>query len=321
MAGVAYAIPAALVALQDPAAGVPLAVGVLPAAILPIPERRRDRVRIFVTGSLVGLSLFLGGVISGLPTLVTAGLLATIVILAAVASVAAPNGSILLVLCAPLLAAGLSYDDLATSFQTFLLLVTGAAYSWLVSLAWPARAPLARTRPASETASRDAMARYGIRLGIAAGAAYVITASLGLDHPGWAPAACLLVARPELDLLRSRGIGRVVSVTVGALAAGIAVTADPPAVVYALLTIVVLGAAAASVGSRWYITSGFTTFFVFLMLLSPDPGQLTQKFNERVAETILGVGLAYLSCWLWPALAERMPRSKDATPAEEPSGR
>jgi len=30
-----------------------------------------------------------------------------------------------------------------------------------------------------------------------------------LDHPGWAPAACLLVARPQLDLLQSRGIGRV----------------------------------------------------------------------------------------------------------------
>ena len=158
------------------------------------------------------------------------------------------------------------------------------------------------------------MIGYGIRVGIAAAIAYLITAPLGLDHPGWAPAACLLVARPNLDLLRIRGVGRVVSVAIGALLAAGAVMADPPSLVYALSTVLALSAAAATAGSRWYITSGFTTFFVFLLLLIPDPGQAGQKFDERIVETILGVGLAYMACWFVPALGERIGEAQAPGP-------
>jgi uncharacterized membrane protein YccC len=71
------------------------------------------------------------------------------------------------------------------------------------------------------------MLDYGIRMGVAAAVVYLIAAGLGLDHPGWAPAACLLVARPQLDLLQSRGVGRVLSVAVGAVAGALLVRADP----------------------------------------------------------------------------------------------
>ena len=47
-------------------------------------------------------------------------------------------------------------------------------------------------------------------------------------------------------------------------------------------------------GSRWYITSAFTTFFVFLML-SGTTGETAAKFNERVGETVLVVVLAFTS--------------------------
>ena len=43
LVGVVYAIPAATVALRDPQLGIPLAVGVLPAAMVGIPPRRRSR--------------------------------------------------------------------------------------------------------------------------------------------------------------------------------------------------------------------------------------------------------------------------------------
>lgn len=303
LVGAVFAIPAAIVTLADPTRGIPLAVGVLPAAILPIPPHRADRIRIFLIGTLAGLSLFLGGVLTQLPIAVSAVLLAGVVVAAAAASTVGPNAIVVLVLCAPLVAAGMSYTDLTTSFQVFVLLTAGAAYAWLVSLAWPSRPPPPSATPAPP--DRLAMRRYGLRLGIAAAIAYAITASLGLDHAGWAPAACLLVARPQLDLLRTRGVGRVLSVVGGALAAGAAIRADPPDAVYSLATVAVLATAAATAGSRWYITSAFTTFFVFVMLPQPDPDQLAQKFGERVGETILGVGLAYLICWVVPALVAR----------------
>jgi uncharacterized membrane protein YccC len=153
------------------------------------------------------------------------------------------------------------------------------------------------------------MLDYGIRLGLAAALASLVAVGLDLDHAGWAAAACLLVARPQVDLLRSRGVGRVLAVCVGALVAAGVLRADPPNVVYAALAVVVLAAAAATSASRWYVSSAFTTFFVFLLLLFDHPEQTTQKFEERVGETILGVVLAYVFGWLVPALMLRGGRT------------
>jgi len=307
LAGVVYALPAAVVALVDPPSGVPLAVGVLPAAILPVPGPRRARVAILLVGVVAGVSLFVGGVLAHLPAGVTALLLLLAVAGAAVVSTVAARGQVVLVLGVPLVAAGLSYDDYATSASAALLLVVGSAYAWLVSLAWPEHA--AGGRPRSAPPSRRAMLGYGVRLGVAAALAYLVAVALDLDHPGWAPAACLLVARPQLDLLQSRGIGRVAAVTVGALAAGITVRAAPPDLVYAVLAVVVLAAAAATCTSRWYITSAFTTFFVCLLLLFDHPEQAAQKIDERVGETVIGVALAYLFGWVVPELLHRLPRA------------
>jgi uncharacterized membrane protein YccC len=146
------------------------------------------------------------------------------------------------------------------------------------------------------------MLGYGLRLGVASALAYLVAALLDLDHAGWAAAACLLVARPQVDLLKSRGLGRVLAVTIGALAAVLVLAADPPNLIYSALVVTVLAVATATIGSRWYISSAFTTFFVFIMLLYDDPAHTTQKFDERVGETILGVALAYLFGWAVPAL-------------------
>jgi len=303
LAGAVYGLPAGVVALADPQSGVPLAVGVLPAAILPVPGPRKARVAILLVGVLAGVSLFVGGVLAHLPTVVTAVLLVLAVVGAAVLSTVTPRGQVVLALGVPLVAAGLSYDDFATSAGAALLLIAGSTYAWLVSLAWPERA--AADRASQGLPDRRVLLGYGIRLGIASALAYLVAAGLDLDHAGWAAAACLLVARPQLDLLQSRGVGRVVAVTVGALAAGIALRADPPDAVYAVLAVVVLAAAAATCASRWYISSAFTTFFVFLLLLFDHPDQTAQKFDERVGETILGVALAYVFGWLVPALRDR----------------
>ena len=288
-----------LAATQDPQMGLALAVGVLPAVIIGIPARRSGRVVIVVIGFLAGVSIFVGGLISQLPVLVTAVLLLAAVILAAVGASVIPMGRLVLTLCVPLIAAGLSFDDLESAAATMLLLTAGAAYAWLVSLVWPVRT--AERRPSAGSPPRRAMAGYGLRMGTAAAIGYLIASGLSFDHPGWAPAACLLVARPQLDLLQTRGVGRVVSVTIGAVSAALTLHIDPPNAVYAAIAVVVLACASATVGSRWYITAGFTTFFVIL-LASGDEADAVAKTNERIFETMIGVALAYLFGWVLPGL-------------------
>ena len=64
-------------------------------------------------------------------------------------------------------------------------------------------------------------------------------------------------------------------------------------------------AAAATRASRWYITSAFTTFLVFLLLLGPNPDQTQQKVSERIGETLLGVALAIIFGILIPQVAAK----------------
>jgi hypothetical protein len=221
-------------------------------------------------------------------------------------SAVAPRGQVVLVLGVPLVAAVLSYDDYSTSAAATVLLLAGAAYAWLVSLAWPERA--ADYRPGRVLPERRTMLGYGVRLGVAAALAYLVAVGLDLDTPVGRRRRACSSPRPQVDLLQSRGVGRVVAVAVGAVAAAIAVRADPPDVVYAALAIVVLASAAGTCASRWYITSAFTTFFVCLLLLFDHPEQTTQKVDERVGETVLGVALAYVFGWLVPALDRNLRR-------------
>lgn len=152
---------------------------------------------------------------------VSAVLLAAAVVGAAVLSASTSRVRLILTLVVPWVAAGLSFDDSSTSAATLALLIAGAVYAWAVSLIWPEREEHGRA-DASPPGAR-VMLEYGIRLGLAAAIAYWVTRSLELDHVGWAPAACLLVARPEHDFLQSRGIARVLAVITGAAAAAVVV--------------------------------------------------------------------------------------------------
>jgi uncharacterized membrane protein YccC len=117
--------------------------------------------------------------------------------------------------------------------------------------------------------------------------------------------------RPAADMQRLRSAGRVVAVAVGAFAGVTLARAGAPAIVYSVAVVAAVAAAAATRRSRWYVTAAFTTFLVFLLLLDARPQDAGSRFNERLLETPLGVGLAYLFGLLLPALHERSrPRAR-----------
>jgi hypothetical protein len=70
--GAAYALPAALVALGDPAHGLALSVGVLPASILGPTPRRRGRLVVIAAGALTGVPMLIGGLLAGIPVAASA---------------------------------------------------------------------------------------------------------------------------------------------------------------------------------------------------------------------------------------------------------
>ncbi len=50
---------------------------------------------------------------------------------------------------------------------------------------------------------------------------------------------------------------------------------------------------------------------MFLLLLFSDPGDASARFGERLGETALGVGLAYLFGLLLPAVAAARLAERD----------
>lgn len=244
LVGAAYAVPAAAVTVRDPATGIPLAVGVLPAAIIPMPPHRRGRIVILAIGVLAGASLFLGGVLAHLPTPLAALLLWAAVIGAAVTASLRLLGNLVLVLCAPLVGAGMSYDDYGSSAATFALLSAGAGSSPCSGRTARRRRdhllPCHRCAPCSGTRPDGLRRRRGLPGGVRSRARPPRLGAGGVPAGG----------PPQVDPLEIRGVGRVLSVGVGAALAALVLDADPPNATYAVLVVVVLAAAAATVASR-----------------------------------------------------------------------
>jgi Fusaric acid resistance protein-like len=300
--GAVYALPAAVVALSDRQKGIALALGVLPGAIAGLLPRRRGRLAIVVLGAAIGVPMFLGGLLAGVPVLAVVAI-AALGIGAATLAGRFRLGTIAMTLCLPMFGVGLSYPDVGKAAGIAGLMVLGSVFACLVSMLWPERPPPARraTPPPGAKPTRG----YGVRLGAAGATAAAIGFILDLEHVGWACAAALLVMRPSADMQRLRSAGRILAVAIGALAGAGLVRLNPPAVVYSVALIAAIAGAGATHRSRWYVTAAFTTFLVFLLLLYSDPQTATKRFNERLLETVLGVAIAYFYGLALPVLVQR----------------
>lgn len=298
--GAVCAAPSAVVVFHDVSRGVACAVGVLPAVIVGVIATRRRRLGVIVVGATAGASIVLGSALAGWPWLAVTGIFLLALLTAELAR-KRPAGRLALVLALPLVGVGLSFEgDLRNALGLAVIMTVGAVYAWAVSLIWPERrAPL----PTAEGATPGH--GYGLRLGLAGGTAAALGFVLELDHLGWPCAAALLVMRPSSEMTQLRSLGRVASVIVGAATAVAFVEQAPRAVGYALAVVVVVTGAAATRTSRWYVTSAFTTFLVIVLLGQSDAGAAVQGFDQRVSETVLGVGLAYLFGMVVPTIAQQ----------------
>jgi hypothetical protein len=308
-----YALPAAAVLVRvDVTAGLGMALGTIPAAVLPLAPLRRKRHVAAGVGSLAGAAMLTGALLAAAGAWIAVPALFLLAVGSALLAARRPFGIYVMSLCVPLVGAGLSFDDVASAAALSLTFVTGAAYGWLVSLLWPQTTPpAAAPPPAHGPAVRAAMLDYGIRLGLAGAVCAAIGFAFDLEHVGWAVTAALIVMRPSPEVQRLRSIGRLASVTIGAVVAIAVVETTPSAGVLAAVTVAALAATAATAGGRWYVTPMFSTFLVFLLLLYAHPDQAAGRFWERITETVLGVGVALVFGLLVPLLRERR-RSPEA---------
>ena len=166
--GVVIALPSVVASVFDPALGLPLAVGVLPAAALGLRSTRRERMMVMLVGAVAGFSIFAGSLLAPFPALAVATVFALCVVVALFAADPAHKlGPLVLMLGLPLYGAGLSESSWTTGLSAGLLIVAGSIYGWLASLVWPVGPSTAP--PLRRAAPRSAMLVYGIQIGLAGG--------------------------------------------------------------------------------------------------------------------------------------------------------
>jgi len=294
-------MPAAVLVLSDVPRGLGAAVGVVPAAVVGLAPTRRGRRFLAVLGFLVGVPIFVGSLVAPVPAVAVAVLILFGLAAAWLTRRGSRFGQVALSLGMPMIGVGLSYTDHATAAGLALIMIGGSLYACAVSMLWPESiAPPRAPAPAAPTM------RYGLRLGLAGATAAAIGFALDLDHVGWAATAAMLVMRPAREMQQLRSVGRLISVVAGATI-GIAIARlEPPAAVYSVLILTIVAVVAATNRSRWYITPAFTTLIVFLLLLQSNPSSAASRFGERVSETVLGVGLAYVFGLALPHLRRRL---------------
>ena len=183
----------------------------LPAALVGLAPKRRGRLSIVVLGVLVGLPMFLGGLLAGVPVLAVAAI-ALLGVGAAALAMRSRIGLIAMYVSLPLFGVGLSYDDLGKAGGLAGLMIAGSVFACAVSMLWPS----ARRGPRPGPRRCPPTIEYGIRLGAAGATAAAIGFLLDLEHVGWACAAALLVMRPAAEMQRLRSAGRILAVAAGA---------------------------------------------------------------------------------------------------------
>lgn len=234
--GVLLAVPAAAVALENPQHAALFAIGLVPAASIPLPPTRRGRLKPALLGAMSGASMFLGGVLAVWPPLAVGGIF-VLAVLAARAAAGRALGAVALSLCLPLVGIGFSFSEVSTAAGLALVIVIGSVYALFISLLWPAGHPVDVSR-AFVPPPRAMMVRFGYLAGTAGAICAAVGFALDLEHVGWATGAALLVMRPAPRLQEDRSLARIVDVVVGAAAAIVLVTLDAPAWAYSIAIIV-----------------------------------------------------------------------------------
>lgn len=314
--GAVLGLPAGIAMVADPidgfTTGLTLSVGVLPAAALGVAATRRERARSLIVGAIAAAAILVGSTIGRMPALAVCVIF---VLCVAVCLLTAGHRRKLampvLVLGLPLIGVGLSFPSVGQGLGAALLILAGTVYAFVVSLLWPARA--SAMHPVVPPANRRAMLVYGIQIGVAgalaAACGFVLAAAFGVDHPGWACVAALMVSRPAHAALVARGWGRALSVLVGAVLALAVAALSVPDAVFAVFLVIVLAAATGTAGSRWYVFPFFSTAIVLSLLMGPEGGDPAHWFLERLGMTLLGVGLAFAAASVVPRIAARLRSS------------
>src|SRR5215218_498848 len=154
-------VAATVIAFGHIETGLGLLIGAIPAAIVGLRPRRRDRRRVLIVGILFGASQMFGSILAQWTPVAVVGMF-LFGLEAALLTTRSAIGWVVLTLCLPLAGIGLTYTGLAESAGVSFLFILGSAIAFIGALCFPEHeAPSQQDPPLlGIRVARD----YGVRL-------------------------------------------------------------------------------------------------------------------------------------------------------------
>ncbi len=142
--------------------------------------------------------------------------------------------------------------------------------------------------------------RYAIRLTLAMSCGYLITLVLpGLVHGGWVLLTTMLIMRASYSITKQRRNDRVIGTALGCVSAAILAHILPRD--WLFVPMIVTLSVAHGFNAVAYSVAAFgasNTVLLLLHFLTPETGNI---FFERIFDTLIGAGLAWLFSFLLPS--------------------
>lgn len=301
-------IPSMLVTVSgNVVGGMALAVGAIPALQMGIAPKRQQRIVSAVLSCLFGLGIFLGHFLGLLDSIwVIGALFFAVSFVSAIVASQRRMGVMLLALVLPALSVGLSYDQQA-AFNLMLAFGAGSLWTGLISLLWPESSEAASGAGLKVYVADDPR-EYGVYLGLAAATAVILGYYFDPTFIGWMATATLLTMRPFGDMVESRGFWRALATILGAILAVYTLQLDLPNIVTAAL---VMGVMVLAIGTRlsgWWLVPLATAFLILTLNLidASDANEIVDTGWQRIADNVLGAGIALLYGLLLPSAVRRI---------------
>lgn len=175
------------------------------------------------------------------------------------------------------------------------ILLAGSLWAALVTIIWPLSSRSFASSSSSATPldrpDDSALKLYAIKLGIGVSIATLLVYVLNFQHVGWAPTAVAIILRPQQDLIKRRGLGRMAGTFLGILIAWLLYNIFIQGLVRAAI---IGGLGALSISYRRTVLSSLpvaSTAAIILLLAISETSLFSVQGLLRLIDNVIAFGI------------------------------
>lgn len=286
-----------LILIGETTFGLLMTPSILPIALLGAgSEIKKARIRLLTTAAVGPVLLILGSIlgVSAIAAIVGLGVGS---FFAGRYGAKTHFGMLLPFLLLPLFTVGISVEP-QRAVGIAPILLAGSLWAALVTIIWPLSSKSFASSSSSSSSATpldrpddSELKLYAIKLGIGVSIATLLVYVLNFQHVGWAPTAVAIILRPQQDLIKRRGLGRMAGTFLGILIAWLLYNIFIQGLVRAAI---IGGLGALSISYRRTVLSSLpvaSTAAIILLLAISETSLFSVQGLLRLIDNVIAFGI------------------------------